>query len=145
MATESFINPTREAFDAFKALPRDEPIWMLNLVRFRDLALYPADHPDAGLGRTGAEAYREYGRTSEPIFARLGGRVVWRGRMQAMLTGPAEERWDAVFIARYPTAGAFLAMVTDPDYRQAVIHRTAAVQTSRLVRCTELDATGGFA
>lgn len=64
--------------------------------------------------------------------------------MQLMLTGPAQERWDTVFIARYPTAGAFLAMVTDPDYRVAVVHRQAAVATSRLIRCQALDAAGGF-
>ena len=31
---DEHIDPTREAFDTFKALPRHEPIWMLNLVRF---------------------------------------------------------------------------------------------------------------
>jgi uncharacterized protein (DUF1330 family) len=145
MTTEAYVDPTRAAFDLFKALPRDEPIWMLNLVRYRDLAAYPDGHPDADTGRTGAEAYKAYGVESGPIFARVGGRVIWRGAMQVMLTGPAEEHWDAVFIAHYPTARAFLAMVTDPDYRVAVVHRQAAVATSRLVRCQALDASGGFA
>jgi uncharacterized protein (DUF1330 family) len=145
MTPEAHIDPTRAAFDLFKALPRDEPIWMLNLVRYRDLAAYPDGHPDAGKGRTGAEAYKAYGVESGPIFERVGGRVVWRGAMQVMLTGPAEEHWDAVFIAHYPSAGAFLAMVTDPDYRVAVVHRQAAVATSRLVRCQALDTSGGFA
>jgi uncharacterized protein (DUF1330 family) len=145
MSEEAFVDPTRAAFDLFKSLPRDEPIWMLNQVRYRPLALYPADHPDANLGRTGAEAYLEYGRTSDPIFGRLGGKVVWRGTMQAMVTGPESEVWDTIFIANYPTAGAFLAMVTDSDYREAVKHRQAAVLTSRLVRCQQQDASGGFA
>ena len=44
-----------------------------------------------------------------------------------------------------PGAAAFLEMVTDPAYREAVKHRTAAVSDSRLVRCGA-DATGeGFA
>jgi uncharacterized protein (DUF1330 family) len=142
---QSFIDPTRVAFDLFKALPRDEPIWMLNLVQFRALADYPAGHADAGQGLTGAQAYKIYGATSEPIFARVGGRVVWRGDMQLMLTGPEQEAWDSIFIAHYPSAGAFLAMVTDPDYKQAVKHRQAAVLTSRLVRCQQSNAGGGFA
>lgn len=145
MTEEAFVDPTRAAFDLFKSLPRDEPIWMLNQVRYRPLALYPADHPDAKLGRTGEEAYQEYGRTSDPIFSRLGGKIVWRGKMQAMLTGPESEVWDTIFIANYPSAGAFLAMVTDADYREAVKHRQAAVLTSRLVRCQQQDASGGFA
>jgi hypothetical protein len=36
-------------------------------------------------------------------------------------------------------------MVTDADYREAVKHRQAAVLTSRLVRCQQQDASGGFA
>ena len=32
------IDPTRPQFDAFKALPRDEPIHILNLERVRALA-----------------------------------------------------------------------------------------------------------
>ncbi|MBS0408451.1 MAG: hypothetical protein JSR86_00940, partial [Proteobacteria bacterium] len=39
------IDPTRTQFDAFKALPRDTPIHMLNLIRLRAQADYPPDHP----------------------------------------------------------------------------------------------------
>jgi len=54
---EAHIDPTREQFDAFKALPRDAPIAMLNLVRYRERAAYPDGHGCAALGLTGAEAY----------------------------------------------------------------------------------------
>lgn len=145
MTQEAYIDPTRAAFDLFKSLPRDEPIWMLNQVKFRPLALYPEGHPDASLGRTGAQAYAEYGRTSQPIFDQVGGSVVWRGHMQAMVTGPADEAWDTIFIADYPSARAFLAMVTNADYKIAVVHRQAAVETSRLLRCQQLDSGQGFA
>jgi uncharacterized protein (DUF1330 family) len=145
MTDDAHIDPTRDAFDAFKALPRDKPIEMLNLVAFRDKAAYPDDHPAAAEGISGREAYRRYGAESGPIFARLGGRIVWRGRMDAMLIGPGEEGWDAVFVARYPDAGAFLAMVTDPEYRKAVVHRQAAVRTSRLIRCAPIEGGDGFA
>jgi len=37
------------------------------------------------------------------------------------------------FIAEYPGGGAFLAMVTDPEYRELVKHRQAAVEDSRLI------------
>lgn len=133
--SDQHIDPERAQFDAFKALPRDAVIHMLNLVRFKAAATYPADHPLAGGGLTGAEAYAHYGTDSGPIFQRVGGRIVWRGTMEAMVIGPADETWDAVFIAEYPTSAAFLEMVTDPVYRQAVIHRQAAVATSRLIRC----------
>lgn len=144
---EEFIDPTRANFDAFKALPRNTPINMLNLIRYRERAIYPAGHEYEHKNLSGAEAYAEYGRTSEPIFTRLGGKTIWRGKFEAMLTGPADlsEHWDLGFIAVYPNAGAFLAMVTDAGYKQAVIHRQAAVQTSRLVRFAPLELGKGFA
>jgi uncharacterized protein (DUF1330 family) len=142
---QSYLDPARAAFDLFKALPRDEPIWMLNLVQYRALAEYPAGHAHAGQGLTGARAYKLYGEISGPIFDRVGGAIAWRGNIQLMLTGPEGEAWDTVFIAHYPSAGAFLAMVTDPDYRRAVVHRQAAVFNSRLVRCQQGDAGGRFA
>lgn len=143
--TDANIDPTRTQFDAFKALNRDHPIAMINLVRFRDHAAYPAGHALAGAGLTGAQAYDHYGADSGPIFRRVGGTIIWRGAPQLVLTGPADEAWDAAFIALYPSAHAFLEMVTDPDYRIAVVHRQAAVADSRLIRTLPKDGGAGFA
>ena len=132
--SDKHVDPERAQFDAFKALPRDTKIHMPNLVRFKDEATYPADHPLADRGLSGAEAYANYGRDSGPVFQRVGGSIVWRGSMEAMLIGPDGEKWDAMFVAEYPNSGAFMEMVTDPVYRQAVVHRQAAVETSRLIR-----------
>lgn len=134
------IDPEREQFEAFKGLSRDEPVMMLNLLRFREQAAY-----EDGREATGAEAYAAYGRESEPVFRRVGGEIVWRGRPQLVLIGPADEHWDAIFVARYPSAAAFLEMVTDPDYRIAVRHRQAAVLDSRLIRTIGLGESAGFA
>lgn len=142
--TENCIDPTRPQFDAFKALDRDHPVAMINLIRFRELATYPDSHPQAGAGLTGAQAYALYGETSGPVFRRVGGTIIWRGAPELVLTGPADEQWDAAFIALYPSAHAFLAMVTDPDYRIAVVHRQAAVATSRLIRSRPQDGGDGF-
>lgn len=134
-----YVDPERDQFEAFKKLPRDMPVMMLNLIRLRDRAAY-----DDGRKATGAEAYAAYGEQSGPVFRRLGGEIIWRARPENTLIGPADEHWDVAFIARYPTAGAFLAMVTDPDYRLAVKHRQAAVEDSRLIRMSELEAGEGF-
>ncbi len=68
------IDPERDQFEAFKKLPRDKPIMMLNLLRFRDKAAY-----EDGREVSGAAAYATYGRESAPIFQRVGGEIVWRG------------------------------------------------------------------
>lgn len=141
--TDAHVDPEREQFEAFKALPRDVPIEMVNLVRFGAHAAYPADHVLAGKGLSGAEAYKNYSRESGPIFARVGGTMVYSGAFETVLIGPADERWDAVFVAHYPNAAAFLEMVTDETYRRAVVHRQAAVQTSRLIRLSPRGNAGG--
>lgn len=134
------VDPTKQAFAAFRANDRAGPIHMLNLVRLRAQAAYPD-----GRQATGAEAYAAYGRESSPVFARLGGRIVWRGRFEQTVIGPSEERWDHCFIAEYPSVAAFVDMIRDPDYREAVKHRQAAVEDSRLVRLAPLAAGAGFA
>ena len=133
------IDPTKESFAAFRANDRPGPIHMLNLVRFRDRAAYPD-----GREATGAEAYAAYGRESHTVFSRLGGRIVWRGNFELMLIGPGEERWDECFIAEYPSVAAFVEMIRDPLYREAVKHRQAAVLESRLVRMAPAAAGSGF-
>ena len=138
------IDPSRAQFDAFKALPRQTPIQMLNLIRLRPLAEYPEDHPNHGAGMSGLEAYRAYGRDSAAVFARVGGRQVWAGRPETVVTGPADEAWDLAFIAEYPSAAAFLAMVTDPAYREHVKHRSAGVADSRLIRLAPITPGEGF-
>ena len=62
-----YVDPEREQFEQFKALPRDTPIHMLNLIKLKGSASY-AD----GTITTGAEAYAAYGRDSGPIFKRVG-------------------------------------------------------------------------
>lgn len=135
----TYVDPDRERFAAFRAIEREGPIEMLNLIRYRDQAAY-AD----GRTATGREAYAAYSRDSQPIFQRVGGRQLWVGLPELMLIGPLEERWDLAFIAAYPSGAAFVEMVRDPDYREAVKHRTAAVADSRLLRLRPAAAGAGF-
>ena len=130
----------REGFGAFKALPREGPIHMLNLIRLRETARYTD-----GTMVTGREAYAAYSRHSGPIFQAAGGRIIWSGQFEFMLIGPADERWDICFIAEYPSADAFIGMIRNPDYQgKAVPHRTAAVEDSRLVRMSPKEIGAGF-
>lgn len=125
-------------FRAFRDNDRPGPIHMLNLVKLRDKAEY-----EDGRQASGIEAYRAYGEESAPIFSRLGGRIVWRGKMEQMLIGPAEA-WDICFIAEYPSVAAFVEMVQDPEYRKAMTHRQAAVADSRLIRIAPRDVGENF-
>lgn len=135
----NYTSFSKEDFAALRADSSGQPIDMLNLIRLRDQAAY-----DDGRRATGAEAYAAYGRISEPVFARLGGSIVWRGRLDQTLIGPKEEAWDICFIARYPSTAAFAEMARDPMYREAMQHRQAAVVDSRLIRLAPKEAGSNF-
>lgn len=128
------VDPSREGWQAFKDLPRDRPIHMLNLIKFRDLAEYPEGHPNHGKGLTGREAYDIYRAGFQRVVAGDGAAMVWEAPMECVVTGPADE-WDEAFVMGYPNAGTFMAMVRNEEYmRDVVPHRTAAVADSRLIR-----------
>ncbi len=78
-----------------------------------------------------------------PLPAPAAARSGWAAP-ELTLIGPTDEQWDLAFIARYETAERFLAMVRDPEYQLAVIHRQAAVADSRLIRCQPRVAGAGF-
>ena len=143
MAKDQHLEVWPGHFAEFMALPLDHPIDMLNLLRFRDVANYPKDHSHANQGLTGEEAFAIYVKESFPSFVRAGGNVVWSGRMEAMMIGPITERWNLAFVARYPSREAFLASLADPEYKLAVIHRQAALETSRLICLKATDARTG--
>ncbi|MEM8850719.1 MAG: DUF1330 domain-containing protein [Pseudomonadota bacterium] len=113
------ITPKADAWATLMAADRPGPVQMLNLVRYRD---------------GGAATYAAYGRATAPIFARVGGRIVWTGQVEQVVIGPAEERWDLAFVAEYPGLAAFQAMLSDPDYQHASALRDAALADSRLIR-----------
>ncbi len=136
----AFINSTPEAYAAMQELPADEPLFMLNLIRFKDEAEYGERSEFAGRGWTGEQAYSEYSRISGPIAQRVGGRVAFAGLPQLTVIGPEHEKWDVAFIVSYPDLASFLALVTDPEYKEHAFHRSAAVADSRLVRMASLTA-----
>lgn len=132
------LNPTREQFKAMYGLPLDRPVMMLNLLKFRDRAAYADSDPEAGEDVSGADAYARYSQEATPIFDALGASQAWIGKPELVLIGDdAGDLWDLAFVARYPTAQAFIDMVKDPAYQRAVRHRNAAVLDSRLIRCSE--------
>lgn len=129
-----------DSFRAFRDIARPGPIHMINLVRLHARARYPDDREVSG-----AAAYAAYGQGAAPVLARVGGRIVWRGAMEFMLIGPSAEQWDICFIAEYPSIDAFVTMIKDPDYRDAMLHRQAAVSDSRLIRTEPLSVGDNFA
>ena len=120
---------SKQTWETFKSDQRPGPLQMLNLIRLRD----HADYAD-GRASTGAEAYTRYSDISAPVFEQLGGKIIWRGGHELTMVGPQSEVWHIAFVAEYPSVGAFVDMMKDPIYREAMVHRQAGVLDSRLLR-----------
>jgi uncharacterized protein (DUF1330 family) len=127
------VDPTPEQAQAFSAqAERTEPVFMLNLLRFKERA----DGIDAGDSVSGLEAYQRYAATAASHLERVGGEVLWAGICDPALIGPSVVQWDIAAVVRYPSRAAFLQMVADPDYLATTAHRSAGLADSRLIPCS---------
>lgn len=110
----------------------EEPVTMLNLLRYREQA---ADGFGVD-GLSGREAYGIYGQKFAGLNPRFGGEPIWMGRALNSIIGA--EEWDVVILVRYPTRRQFLSMMDDPDYQAIAPIRAAALADSRLVELEQL-------
>tara|TARA_B100001142_G_C13828445_1_gene459409 strand:- start:208 stop:534 length:327 start_codon:yes stop_codon:yes gene_type:complete len=99
---------------------------MVNLLKFKKKASYE-DGRETDL--TGEEAYRIYAHEVSTIhLPKVGGSIIFSGKVSRLLIGEAEELWDMVAIAEYPNKKAMLKMISDKDYRESEKHRAAGLE-----------------
>lgn len=112
-------------------VPEETPVVMINLLRYRERAAYPSGSQFEPC--SGREAYRRYGQVSIQLITAVGGRMIWQGSPKAVLVGAPGEQWHKALLVQYPSKRAFLEMVSRPDYQAVAVHRTAALEDSRLI------------
>ena len=120
----------------------DQPIFMLNLLRYNDRA----DYAD-GAGFPSCSGREAYFQRYVPAFGKLaegtGIKPFWIGNVMAGIVAPADERWDDVAIVEYPSFDAFRALVGSDAYRtEADPHRAAALADWRLIATAKADLPG---
>lgn len=118
------VFPNREQIEGFMAPGQDGPIYMLNLLTFKEKAEYP-DGRDTDL--TGAEAYAVYSAEVAGHLATVGGRPMFAAKVERLMLGEVEELWDTAAIAMYPSRKAMMEMLSSPDYQASAVHRTAGL------------------
>ncbi len=131
MNTET-VHPSDEQLKSLAgSVPEGVPVLMLNLLKFREAAVYPEDLGEAPC--TGREAYAKYARAIKPLLSAVGGKLVLAGSAAAVVIGPDSCDWDSALVVRYPDTAAFFRMIRSESYAAALHHRTAAVADSRLI------------
>lgn len=122
--------PTPEQIRELLAGPPDQPVVMVNLLRFKARA----DAPDEGL--SGTDAYRLYGEPMRRIVEEGGGRFLWMGRVDSFVIGASGVPFDAVALVEYPSRRAFVEIVNDPRVREIGAHRAAGLEGQWLIAAT---------
>lgn len=124
MKVENKRQPSEEQLQGFFAPGADGPIYMLNLLKFKEKAEY-ADGRETTL--SGAEAYALYGQEVSKILINLGGGGMFNAKVERLMLGEVEELWDSVAIAMYPNRQAMIEMIQSEEYQAIHHHREAGL------------------
>ncbi len=130
MKVENAVYPTA---DGIRALGQDQSptkVAMLNLLKFRDKAVYKDGRADNISGR---EAYMRYGDAMTKIVEREGGKILFTGRIAGLVIGTVEGLWDVAAIMEYPSRAAFQRIVTLPEVAEISVHREAGLEGQLLI------------
>ena len=100
------------------------PIYMINLLKFRDRAEYP-DGTDSHL--SGREAFLRYAEGIDKCLQEVGGSIEFSGEVRRLWIGSVEELWDDIAIAMYPSRAALLEMMQLPIMEELGVHRNAGL------------------
>ncbi len=137
MSVPNKLHPAPQQAMAFFAADDGAPMCMVNLLKFRDKATY-ADGSEPEL--SGREAYARYAAGVGACIAAVGGTLRFGGAVTGLLIGEAEELWDMVAIAEYPSRKAMLAMEQSPEYQAITKHRDAGLAGQLNIRTREREA-----
>jgi len=121
------VTPAPEQIAALLAYPKDQPVVMVNIVKFKASA--------EGGNESGAEAYARYGQNVQPLLKKAGGKILWQGAVASTVIGDSEGQPDLIFLVEYPSVSNFLEMTGSPEYQKIGRDRTIALEYGGLLAC----------
>ena len=125
MIVKNKVIPNEEQINGFLENPEIGPISMVNLLKYKDKAIYE-DGRDTNL--TGEEAYKLYAIEVINFVEKYGGEFIFAGKVNRLMLGEVDDLWDAVAIAKYPNRKALFEMTMDPGYQKIHVHRDAGLE-----------------
>jgi hypothetical protein len=122
----SYGKPNREYGMRLASTPPEEdgPILMVNLIKYRERAVY-ADGSDRGA--SGREADDRYAPVD--VLSKIGAEVALFADVDAQLD-PGSPRWDRVGCVLYPTRRSFIEMQSRTDFQERHVHKEAGIETT---------------
>ena len=125
MKVENKVVPNEEQINGFLENPEIGPISMVNLLKYKEKAIYDDDR-DTDL--SGEEAYGLYATEVINLVEKYGGEFLFAGKVNRLMLGEVDEMWDSIAIAKYPNRKAMFEMTMDPEYQKIHVHRDAGLE-----------------
>lgn len=110
----------------------DGPIFMVNLMKYHDVADYGGSGDHSISGR---EADDKYNPSS--ILNKIGADIMLAADVRTSVFGLD---WDRIAIVRYPTRASFIEMQTRKDFAEKHVHKSAGMLRTVLPCCTPRNA-----
>ncbi len=119
-------------FLATRAPAEDGPIFMVNLMKYHEVAAYEGSTDTTVSGR---EADDRYNPSS--ILNKIGADIMLAADVRTSVIG---EDWDRIAIVRYPTRASFIEMQRRKDFAEKHVHKSAGMLRTILPCCTPRKA-----
>jgi len=111
---------------------QDGPIFMVNLMKYHEVAQYSStDAPQV----SGREADDKYNPSS--ILNKIGADIVFVADVTKNHIG--DEDWDRIAIVRYATRKSFIDMQQRKDFAEKHEHKAAGMKRTTIVCCRPVD------
>lgn len=120
------VMASKEDFVNFiKNYPADTPVVMFNILKFKN-------QTDDG-SKTGEASYNEYGKACDPLIKKVGGRVIWAGKVNKTVIGDSSDQPHRILVVEYPSKQAFIDMSTSEEYAKISHLREMALEYGGLI------------
>ena len=126
------IYPNKEQIEELIKGPADQPVVMVNLLKFKKRA--DESEGDA----SGQVAYGRYAEQMRKVVESQGGRFIWAGRVDSKVIGEdGDPEFDVVALVEYPSRQKFLEIVGSQKVREIGEHRSAGLEMQWLIATTQ--------
>ena len=133
MELQNALRPTREQMSQLLGSGRPGPVVMVNLLRFRDRAVYE-DGRASDL--SGLDAFMLYSGLMKPIVESFGGRFLISALLEQLVMGSGDMGWHRIGLVEYPSREVFFQVTQSPEVAAAAVHRYAGLEGQLLIAAT---------
>ena len=126
------IYPTSEQVQTLLAGPPDQPVVMVNVLRFKPRA------DGKGSAESGEASYMRYAEKMRKVVESHGGRFVWMGRVDSVVIGDENETFNVIGLVEYPSRQKFVEIMFSDAVREIGGDRSAGLESQWLIATTSV-------